>query len=129
MDDYHAQTKKAEDEAKTQLDLAQKALDKEVEAVRARTDVDDRTKETLLMNLQEVANRRLDVQKANIEDTKRRATQKSLAERENNVRNIRNNVRYLAALIPPMPPLLLGLFVLIVRVGRENVGATPSRLA
>ena len=128
IDDYQSQTKKAEDEAKTQLDLAQKNLDKEVEAVRARTDVDDRTKEILLLNLQEVANRRLDVQKANIEDTKRRATQKSLGERETNVRNIRNRVRYLAALIPPLPPLLLGLLVLFVRVGRENVGATPSRL-
>ena len=129
IDDYQSQTKKAEDEAKTQLELAQKNLDKEVEAVRARTDVDDRTKEILLMNLQDVANRRLEVQKANIEDTKRRATQKSLAERENNVRSIRNNVRYLAALIPPLPPLLLGLLVLVTRVRRENVGATPSRLA
>src|SRR5262249_22254270 len=74
-DQSQRETKAAEDEAKEQLDLAQKDLDKEVEAVRARKDVDERTKEILLLNLQEVANRRLDVRKANIEDQKRRTVQ------------------------------------------------------
>ena len=126
---YQNQTKDAEDKAKEELEVAQAKLNKEVEAVRARTDVDERTKEILLLNLQEVANRRLEVQKANIDDTKRRATQKSLAERENSVRSIRNNVRALAVVLPPIPPLVLGILVFFVRVRRENLGATASRLA
>jgi ABC-2 type transport system permease protein len=129
VDAYLSRTKEAEDKAKEQLDLAQKNLNKQVEAVRARTDVDERTKEILLLNLQEVANRRLDVEKANIEDTKQRAIQNSVGERENSVRNIRNNVRALAVVIPPLPPLLLGILVFFVRMRRENQGATPSRLA
>src|SRR5262249_17417410 len=50
--------KKADDAAKDQLDVAQKRLDKEVDVVRARKDVDERTKEIMLMQLQDVANRR-----------------------------------------------------------------------
>ena len=34
-----------------------------------------------------------------------------------------------AVLIPPLPPLLLGLVVFGFRVRRENLGANPNRLA
>jgi ABC-2 type transport system permease protein len=129
VDQYQRETKAAEDEAKTQLALAQKNLDKEVEGVNARKDVDDRTKEILLLNLREVANRRLDVQKANIEDQKRRTILESKADSEQNIRRIQNRVRSLAVTLPPLPPLILGLIIFGVRVRRENLGANPNRIA
>ena len=122
------ETKSAEEAAKEQLAEAQKNFNKEVEAVQARKDVDERTKEILLLNLQEVANRRLVVQKANIEDKKRQETQESVAEREQNIRAIRNRVRA-RALFLPAPALALGLIVFGVRRRRENLGANPNRLA
>ena len=82
-----------------------------------------------MLTLQEVANRRLEVEKANIEDKKRRETLKSLGERENNVRRIRNTVRAQALIIPPLPPIALGILVFMIRIRRENFGATPTRLA
>ena len=82
----------------------------------------------LLLNLQEVATRRLEVQKANIEDKKRRETQESVAEREQNIRAIRNRVRA-RALVLPAPALALGLIVFAVRRRRENLGANPNRIA
>ena len=45
-----------------------------------RKDLDERTKEIMLVNLQEVANRRLDVEKAKIEDEKRKKIQESKAD-------------------------------------------------
>ncbi len=61
--------------------MAQKNLDKQVDAVQARaTDMDERTKEIMLANLEEVANRRLEVQKANIEDKKRKTVLESKGE-------------------------------------------------
>jgi ABC-2 type transport system permease protein len=129
VDQYQQETKAAEDEAKQQLSTAQRDLDKEVEAVRARKDVDDRTKDILLMNLQEVANRRLDVRKASIEDVKRRKVMESKAESEQNIRQIQNQVRTLAVALPPLPPLILGLLVFGARVRRENLGANPNRIA
>jgi ABC-2 type transport system permease protein len=123
------EAKAAEDAAKDQLDLAQKRLDKEVEAVRARKDVDERTKEIMLLSLQDVANRRLDVEKANIEDQKRRKIQDSKGDMEQKVREIQNQNRALAILLPPLPSLVLGLIVWGVRLRRENQGASPNRLA
>ena len=84
------ETKAAEDAAKDELEDAQKRLDKQVEEVQARKDIDERTKEIMLANLQEVANRRLDVEKANIEDEKRQKIQESKAEMEQQIREIQN---------------------------------------
>ncbi|MFO0907690.1 MAG: Gldg family protein [Isosphaeraceae bacterium] len=128
VDQYQRETKAAEDAAKLRLDEAQRNLDKEVDAVRARKDVDERTKEILLLNLQEVANRRLDVQKANIDDEKRRTILESKADSEQAIRSIQNRVRSLALILPPIPPLLLGLLLFGRRIQRENLGANPNRL-
>ena len=129
VDQFQRETKSAEDEAKVQLDDAQKNLDKEVQGVRARKDMDERTKEIMLANLEEVANRRLAVQKANIEDKKRKTVQESKAESEQSIRSIRNRVRWLAVVLEPLPPLALGLGIFGFRLRRENFGANPHRLA
>ncbi len=123
------ETKEAEDEAKNELDEAQQAFNKQVEQVQNRTDLDERTKEIQLANLQDVAQRRLDVKKAIIEDEKEAKVRESKAESERNIRRIQNNVRFKAAALPPLPPLVLGLVVWIVRTRRENLGANPKRLA
>jgi ABC-2 type transport system permease protein len=121
-------TREAEDQASEELLQAQKAFDKEVEAVRNRTEWDERTKEIQLSNLQSVAQRRLDVKKQIIEDRKLNEIREGKAESERKIRAIRNTVRIGAAMIPPLPPLVLGIIVWIRRVMRENVGANPKRL-
>ena len=83
----------------------------------------------MLANLQEVANRRLDVEKANIEDQKQKKVQESKADMEQQVRQIQNRIRTLAIAIPPLPALVLGLFVFGARLRRENQGANPNRIA
>ena len=68
--------------------------------------MDERTKEIMLANLQEVANRRLDVQKAIIEDKKQAEDPREQGrELEQNIREIQNTVRFEAATLPPLPPL------------------------
>ncbi len=97
--------------------------------MKSRTDWDERTKEIQLANLQDVAQRRLDVKKQVIEDNKQNRIRESKGESERKIRRIENDVRLAAFAIPPIPPLLLGLVVWIVRRRRENLGATPTRLA
>jgi ABC-2 type transport system permease protein len=123
------QTKDAENQASEQLLKAQRSFDKEVDSVKNRTEWDERTKEIQLANLQSIAQRRLDVAKQVIEDKKLIEIREGKAESERKIRGIRNTVRLEAALIPPLPPLILGLFVWISRLRRENVGANPKRLA
>ncbi|WZO97227.1 Gldg family protein [Isosphaeraceae bacterium EP7] len=128
-DQSQAETKIAETAADDDLARRQKALDEKVAAVSARTDMDDRTKEIMLANLQQVENRRLDVDKANIENQKRRKLQDIKSELERKIRGDQNRFRTLAILIPPLPAFFLGIVVLGVRIRRENTGASPTRLA
>ncbi len=123
------QAKTAEDEAQEQLEEAQKRLDKKVEDVRARKDMDERTKEIMLANLQDVENRRLEVTKATIEDQKRQEIAESRAVKEQAIQRIHSRIKALAILLPPLPALILGCLVFGIRAGRENVGANPNRLA
>ena len=129
IDRRNQETRAAEDAAKDELKAAQKRLDDQVKQVEARTDMDERTKEITLASLQEVANRRLDVEKANIESEKQRKIQESKADMEEQIREIENRVRTVAVALPPLPALILGLVVFGVRLRRENLGANPNRLA
>ena len=121
-------TKQAEDMASDELAVAQKAFEKQVEAVQSHAEWDERTKEIQLANLQKVAQRRLDVAKQTIEDKKLNEIREGKAESERHIRGIRNRVRFAAAVIPPLPPLILGLIVWIRRRTLENLGANPKRL-
>jgi ABC-2 type transport system permease protein len=123
------ETRDAEEQATTELKEAQDAFSKQVDQVQSRTDLDDRTKEIQLENLKDVAQRRLKVKEAIIEDAKEARIRESKADTEQKTRQIQNGVRFKAAALPPLPPLILGLIVWIVRLRRENLGATPTRLA
>ena len=48
-----------------------------------------------------------------IEDKKSNEIREAKTESEQQIRRIRNSVRFVAAGIPPLPPLILGLFVWI----------------
>lgn len=122
-------SKSAEDQAKKKLEDAQKRLDEKVEAVRKREDLDPRTKEIMLAQLEQVENRRLEVQKATIETERDRQKEQAATREQQGIRGIHSRVKALAILLPPLPVLLLGVIVFAVRSSRENRGATPTRLA
>jgi ABC-2 type transport system permease protein len=129
VDEFQKQTTVAEEAAKAKLDDAQKRFDKQVAEVKARPDLEEREKEIMLTNLQSIAQRRLEVEKANVEDERLEKVREAKAESERKSRAIENQVRFMAAALPPLPPLILGLIVFGIRLGRENRGAVPSRLA
>ena len=100
------QTRQADEQASEDLLQAQRALDKEVESVRNHTEWDERTKEIQLENLKRVTQRRFDVKNQMIEDKEAEwRSAKAKTESEQQIRRICNNVRYVAAGIPPLPPL------------------------
>lgn len=123
------ETKAAEDEAATKLAEAQKRLEDSIAALRKDTELDPETKRNRLQMQEERENRMLAVDRVNIEDAKRRKIADSRAEKEMAVRKIQTRVRAAAVLLPPLPALVLGAIVFAVRLGRENRGANPNRLA
>ena len=72
---------------------------------------------------------RLKVKEAEIEAKKRQAIADSLAEQEQSIAGLQGMVRLAAIAIPPLPALLLGAVVYLVRSRRENLGANPDRMA
>jgi ABC-2 type transport system permease protein len=121
--------RKADEAARDELKKAQEALDKKVAEVRASKELDERTQEIMLNSLQELENRRFEITKATIDAKKERTKELNRVTREQAVRTIHTRIRALAILLPPLPPLLLGLAVFAARARRENRGANPNRIA
>lgn len=123
------EAKVAEAQADEKLKTAQKRLDARVREIESRKDIDDQTKEVMIANVQEVENRRLVVEKAKIDDEKRSAINESRMESKANIRRIENRFRFMAIILPPLPSMILGVWVLGRRLARENSSAPASRLA
>lgn len=121
-------TQEAEANAEKQLKEAQERLDKSVEAVRTRTDLDAQTKRIMIANQEQVENRRLAVARTNIEDGKQRQIENSRADMESSIRQIQNTIKLMAVALPPIPAFLLFLWVSVNRLRREKIGVSKERL-
>lgn len=123
-----AETTAAEERADEQLAKAQESLNQKVSELQTRTDLDDQTKQIMLRNLENVENRRLDVQEATIEQAKQRAVAKARAEMEMAVNGIQRRIKWWAAVLPPIPTLLLAIGLFARRQQRERLGVSERRM-
>ena len=129
VDRAQDELRKAEGDARDQLDEAKKRLSEAVDGIRKSTEYDERTKESMVRYREKVEQDRLKVKEAEIEAKKRQAIADSLAEQEQSIAGLQGMVRLAAIAIPPLPALLLGAVVYLVRSRRENLGANPDRMA
>jgi gliding motility-associated transport system permease protein/gliding motility-associatede transport system auxiliary component len=120
--------RQAEATADARLKEAQARLDKSVQEIGQRKDLDEQSKQVMIANVQAVENRRLQVARTTIEDEKQRQIENSRADMENSIRGIQNTIRLLAVALPPIPALLLFLFVSVKRLARERIGVPVDRL-
>tara|TARA_Y100000588_G_scaffold395255_2_gene521920 strand:+ start:9487 stop:12129 length:2643 start_codon:yes stop_codon:yes gene_type:complete len=124
LKDIHA----AEASAEKKLEEAQTRLDKAVQNLQNRKDLDEQTKRIMIANQQKAENRRLQVAQANIEDEKQRLIDNARADMESSIRAIQNTIKLLAVALSPVPAFALFVLVSIRRLRRENIGASVDRL-
>ena len=117
----------AEKEAQAALDQARRRLTARVDEVRQRTDLDEQTRRIMVRNLEELENRRFETLQTNIEAEKEARIQASKEMMEGQIRIIQNTIKNLAALLPPVPVFLLGVFIFVRRRRRENEAAAAAR--
>ena len=117
----------AESEADQALAEAQSRLDSRVQEVQNREDLDQRAKEIMARNLQEVENRRFEVLKTNIEAERDMEIESSKETMESQIRNIQSSIRTFAVLLPPIPVFALGVMVFIRRQRRERASTVAIR--
>ena len=120
--------RQAETTADTRLKEAQARLDKAVQEIEQRKDLDEQAKQVMIANVQSVETRRLQVARTTIEDEKQRQIETSRAEMENSIRGIQNTIKLMAVLLPPIPAVVLFLIVSVRRLARERIGVPVDRL-
>jgi ABC-2 type transport system permease protein len=125
--DRQDRIKAANDEAKTQLEAAQKSLDEAVAAIKAKTDLDETTKQIMIRSAEEAENRRLQAQTEAIDREKAKAIDKIKAEHARAIDEVRDRIRVLAILLPPIPAILLGLVIFYRKRRRESATIPEAR--
>lgn len=110
------EVQKAEEEAKKKLDEAQKRLNEKVDELRKRTDLDARTKDIMIRQMEDVENRRFEAAKKEIEDEKDAAIESSRTDKEQAVKAIRKRIKVLAVVLPPVPAVLICMAVFVQRL-------------
>ena len=111
----------AEDEAKKQLEQAQKSLDERVEALKKRKGLDAKTRRIMLYNLETDESRRLEEKKKQIEAEKKERIQQAVTAMGSNIRGEEDQVRFWAVVLPPLPAIVVGILVYIRQRRRERV--------
>jgi len=113
--------------AEAELEEAKTALEAAVAAVQERADLDETTKAVMLKSAEETENRRLGAKTVKIERDKQRAIAKTETKHRRSVDEIQNRIRIWSLLLPPIPALLMGIFIFMRKRLRERDNIPAAR--
>jgi ABC-2 type transport system permease protein len=120
------QTQKAEEaaraEAESKLSEANARVEQRIKEVEQRTDLDQQSKEIMMGSVQSAEQARLTTQTLVIEQQRARSLEDARLASKKNIDRIESGVRIAAVALPPVPALLVGLFVM---VRRRRAGSAP----
>ncbi len=120
-------TKQADEEAKQKLKDAQSRFNEKREEIEKNPQLSAPEKEEMIQRLKEGEQRRLDVAKANIDRDKQQEIDNAKNKAERRIRETERKIMIQAVLIPPIPAIVLGVVVFLLRLGRERRAISPER--
>jgi ABC-2 type transport system permease protein len=119
---------KAGKDAKKAFDDASAKLQEEVDKIAADKSLDPRAKQVVMSTAAKNKQKELDAEKERIESKKKRQIKEAEVRAEREIRTIEGSARWMAIILPPIPAMILGIFVLATRIKDERQGIIPDRL-
>lgn len=115
-------------EAEKVRDDEQAELDKRIKELQQRTDMQEMEKAIQVLLLERDGQRRLDAKVKEAEakrDSKIKQIETKLAQ---TIRRVQDTYKMWAVVLPPIPPLVVAIFVFLARRAKEREGVARSRL-
>ena len=110
------------------IDAAEEAYNKKVDAIESRTDLTRIQKATLQRQIEIEEQRRLSREVKQLETERTREVKKIEYELEQDVRSVQDLYKMIAIVLPPIPPLLLAVWVFFRRREAERQGVARERM-
>lgn len=126
-DKWTAEKDAAEAAASDALTAAQGRLDEAVKKIRDDASIDEQAKEVKIVEMQQIENRKLDAEKAKIDETKKRRLEIATHDRDAARRGIHNTYRVATLLFGILPAFALGIVTFIRRNNRAAAIVPASR--
>jgi ABC-type uncharacterized transport system involved in gliding motility auxiliary subunit len=110
------------------LDKARDELRAKIEELQKRTDLDSRSKDVLLKQLEEDLNRKLAIKEDTLERQKNDKIRKAALEMRREIRQVETQVQIWSWVMPAILPICFGLLFLGIRQMGESQSVDPNRL-
>lgn len=106
----------------------EQARDKKIEELRGRKDIDPQQMIIEIAMAEQDWQRRLETRKQQLAQVRDREINRIETDLALAVRRVQDSYKLWAVVLPPIPPLIVGLVVFLVRRSREREGVSQSRL-
>lgn len=120
--------KTAIEDVKAKIDAAEAEFSEQMDAIDRRTDLSPTAREFLRMRTQNDAQRKLQRDLTSFAQERSRRLKQIDYELEQNTEAVENFYKMIALLVPPIPPLLLAVWVFFRRREAEQQGVARERL-
>jgi len=107
---------------------AQTAFEQKIQSLQKREGVNRQQAATDVMAAQQQGQRELDVKLETLKNERDQALKAAQRELDKNIHAVQDKYKLWAILLPPIPPLVVGLFVFFNRRAREREGVSRARL-
>ena len=128
-EDNIAQTQRFSDEFEAEKAKAQQEFEKEIDDLRKKSkDLDEITLAQLMAMKQETGTRKLQTKMGQLKKAYDKNVAASERDLNRQISRVQDSYKMWAVLLPPIPPLLVGLGVYFNRRAREREGVSKARL-
>ena len=123
----NSERKSAADEAKKALSEAKSRLAEKVDKIKKDETLDDDSKMQKLVMAQSEESRRLEVEEANINQTKEKKIDASKTKMDRQTREVEGSYYTRSLVASPIPAIMLGLIMWLIRLNNEQKDIAPAR--